>query len=154
MSSQTRSAAKQQVVFLFVPDPRSFRGDLSPVMKFQMKNLSQDIKYGWRSNTGSLSNVSNWSIGRYFECSFDFEMSLEIWWFFAASRIFNTFSPHAKLPHPIAHIRLEYDRIGKCFVPRMFNQLKMNLRRPMALFSETFDEDSLLHGYRKHTQDV
>jgi len=36
----------------------------------------------------------------------------------------------------------------------MFNQLGMNLRRLMTLFPEIFDEDSLLHGYGKRTEDV
>jgi hypothetical protein len=54
-----------------------------------------------------------------------------------------------KLPHPIAEITIE-----ECFVLIMFNQLRMNLRRPMTLFPEIFDEDSLLHGHGKRMEDV
>jgi hypothetical protein len=74
---------------------------------------------------------------------------LEIWRFSVAPRIFNAFSPYAKLPHPIADIR-----IGECLVARMFNQLRMNLRRPLTVFLEMFDQDSLLHGYGKRPKGV
>jgi hypothetical protein len=36
----------------------------------------------------------------------------------------------------------------------MVNQVWMNLRRPMIIFLEIFDEDSLLHGYGKRTEQV
>jgi hypothetical protein len=151
MPSQARPAAKQQVLLLLVSDRRSICGDPSPVTKFQMKNLSEDIEYRFRGNARTLSNVSNWSIGRCFECSLDFEMSLEIWRSSAGSLIFISFSPHAKLPHPITYIT-----IRECLVSIMFNQLRIDLRRPMTLFPETFDKGSLLHGfgYGKRTEDV
>jgi hypothetical protein len=37
--------------------------------------------------------------------------------------------------------------MGECVVRKMFNQLRMNLRRFMTFSPEIFDEDSLLHGY-------
>jgi hypothetical protein len=74
---------------------------------------------------------------------------LEIWRSSAASPIFNAFSPDAKVPHLIADIR-----IGECFVLIMFNQLRMNLRRPIVLFPEIFDEDSLLPGDGRRREDV
>jgi hypothetical protein len=77
-------------------------------------------------------------------------MSFEIWPSSAASRIFNAFSSHAKLRHSIADIR-----IRERFVSIMFNQLRMNSRRPMTIFSEIFDEDSLRDGYgKRRTEDL
>jgi hypothetical protein len=74
----------------------------------------------------------------------DSEISLKIWRSSAPSRIFCAFSPHAKLLHPIDDLK-----IGEYLVPIMFNWLGMNLRRPMILFRNIFDEKPLLHGYEK-----
>jgi hypothetical protein len=58
-------------------------------------------------------------------------------------------SPHAKLLHSIADIR-----IGECLVPILFNELGTSLRPAMTVFPEIFNEDSLLHEYGKRTKDV
>jgi hypothetical protein len=42
---------------------------------------------------------------------------------------------------------IRQDAIGECLVLLMFSELRMSLRRRLALFSEIFDEDDLLHGY-------
>jgi hypothetical protein len=76
-------------------------------------------------------------------------MSLEIWRSSAASRIFNVISPDTKLPHSRAEIRR-----GEGLVPRIFNQLGMNFRRPMTLFPQIFDENSPLHGSGKRREDL
>jgi hypothetical protein len=44
--SQAQPAAKQQVVLLFVSVHGSICEGPSPVTKFQMKNVSEDIEYG------------------------------------------------------------------------------------------------------------
>jgi hypothetical protein len=36
----------------------------------------------------------------------------------------------------------------------MFNQLKINLRRPMTVFPGIFNEDCLLHGYGQRREEV
>jgi hypothetical protein len=106
VSSQARPAAKQQVVLFFVSDHRSICAGTISGYKLQMKNLCENIKYRWRDNAGRLGNVLNWSIERCFECSFDSEMRLEMWWSSAASRVFNIFSSNTKSPHLIADIKI------------------------------------------------